>query len=115
MTACPIGEEQVAATYIPNWLGSRGIVELPEGRTFLWNEGDSCGDQYRFKAIDGTSLVAIEPDFCRPEESCVFEMQATVEISPRGYALSELPLLVLMGWYVIVTRKEDVALAAPPF
>jgi len=42
----------------------------------------------------------------------LFKTQARVEIDLRGRALPELPLLVLLGWYLIVLQQEDAAAAA---
>jgi hypothetical protein len=44
--------------------------------------------------------------------SDLFKTQALVEIEPQVYALAELSLLVLLGWYLVILHQDDVAAAS---
>jgi hypothetical protein len=57
-------------------------------------------------------LVSFESGLGQSKLADLFKTQARVEIDLRGRALPELPLLVLLGWYLIVLQKEDAAAVA---
>jgi hypothetical protein len=65
-----------------------------------------------FTASDGTPLVALKEGSEKGKLSDIFKLQSMVEIRPAARDLAELPLLTLLGWYLMVLRQEDTAAAA---
>ncbi len=44
--------------------------------------------------------------------SDLFKTQALVEVESQAYALAELSLLVLLGWYLVILHQDDIAAAS---
>jgi hypothetical protein len=104
ITVRVIGSDTNVAVFRPRWLGG-GTLELPDGRAFglssanfwqsewVWQEKDQ--QLIRFKGRHG-----------------FLKANGAVEIQPAAASLAELPLLVLLGWYLILLHAEDAAAAS---
>ena len=106
------GEEVNLAIYTPRWTGREGTLEFPDGRVFGWVQANFWATKYQITDTAGYSLVSFESGAEKSRLSDVFKTQARVETGPRGRALPELPLLVLLGWYLIILQKQDAAAVA---
>ncbi|OHB89402.1 MAG: hypothetical protein A3E19_01460 [Planctomycetes bacterium RIFCSPHIGHO2_12_FULL_52_36] len=71
----------------------RGVLEFPNGRNFSWDVSDSRRLEYAFTDADNRPLL----NFTRR-----FLAHANVEIDPDAFSVPELPLLVLLGCYLVV-------------
>jgi len=85
------------------WSGG-GTLELPDGRKFpattnLWKIN------LEFKTEAGETLV-------RFKTSGLVHLSATVEIQPDAAVLSELPWVIMFGWYLTVMLYMDTASVA---
>ncbi|KPL23063.1 MAG: hypothetical protein AMJ93_05565 [Anaerolineae bacterium SM23_84] len=105
------GSELDLAVFWPRWLGD-GSLEFAYRRTFRWQATDFWGTHWCFTDADGTPLVAFKPGAEKARLSDLFKNQAMVEIHPQGRDARELPILVLLGWYLMILRQEDAAAAA---
>lgn len=103
VTVRAAGSDQDLAVFNPRWLGG-GTVELSQGRTIqlgaanLWQSEWVWQDQLpliRFKGPHG-----------------LIKASGAVEIQPDAAQLDELPLLVLLGWYLILLFSDDAAAAS---
>ena len=56
--------------------------------------------------------MSFKPGAEKAKLSELFKNQAVVEVRLEGQAVRELPLLVLLGWYLIILRQDDSAAAA---
>lgn len=105
------GAEDDLAIYYPRWQGD-GTLEFADGRVFRWESINFWGTQWSFFDSSGEPLVTFKPGADKFRLSDLFKTQAFVEISSRGYALAEAPLLALLGWYLMILRNDDTAAVA---
>jgi hypothetical protein len=111
VTVREAGSEIDLATFWPRWLGD-GTLEFAYGRSFRWQSTNFWGTHWCFTDASGTPLVAFAPGAGEAKLSDLFKRQAMVQVHPEGRAVRELPLLVLLGWYLIVLHQDDAAAAA---
>ena len=112
VTVRKAGEEATLAIYTPRWTGREGTLEFPGRRVFNWMQSSFWATKHEITDAAGNPLVSFESGTAKPRLSDIFKTQARVEIDQRGRALPELPLLVLLGWYLIVLQKQDAAAVA---
>jgi hypothetical protein len=98
------GSDDDAAVFTPRWAGGGALV-LKEGRTlqlvaanlwqseWVWNEGKSR----LMRFTGGQGLI---------------KAKGAVAIQAEASQLKELPLLVLLGWYLILLFSDDAAAAS---
>ena len=98
------GSDADIATFLPHWAGG-GTLELNDGRTvrlgsanfwqseWVWQEKDQ--PLIRFKGRHG-----------------IVKAKGAAEILPAAAGLPEVPLLILLGWYLILLHAEDSAAAS---
>lgn len=89
-----------------NWSGG-GTLELPDGRklratTNMWQTN------LEFKTEAGETIVGFRV-------GGLVHLSAKVEIQPHAAAMSELPWVVMFGWYVAVMMYMDSASTAGSF
>ena len=108
VTVREVGAEANLAIYQPKFWGD-GSLEFPDGRVFHWKSTNFWGTQWGFADSGENLLFALKPGVDKPKLSDLFKTQAIVEIDPRGRALAELPLLVLLGWYLMILHQDDAA------
>ena len=112
VTVRKAGQEADLAVYTPRWTGREGTLEFPDGRVFGWVQANFWATKFQITDAAGYSLVSFESGAEKSRLSDIFKTQARVEIGRRGRALPELPLLVLLGWYLIILQKQDAAAVA---
>ena len=112
VTVRKAGEEASLAIYTPRWTGREGTLEFPDGRVFGWVQANFWATKFQITDAAGYSWVSFESGAEKSRLSDIFKTQARVEIDLRGRALSELPLLVLLGWYLVILQKQDAAVVA---
>lgn len=98
------GSDMDIATFRPHWAGG-GTLEFPDGRTVrlttanLWQTEWAWQDKdqplIRFKGRHG-----------------IVKAKGAAEIEPAAASSPDMPLLVLLGWYLILLHAEDSAAAA---
>jgi hypothetical protein len=111
VTVRKAGEEVNLAVYTPRWTGREGALEFPDGRVFSWKQTNFWAARYQITDAVGNLLASFQSGIDKSKLSDIFKTQARVEIDLRGRALPELPLLVLLGWYLIVLQENDAAAA----
>jgi hypothetical protein len=96
-----------------NWDGS-GILEF-QGRNFggtkyRWKRVNYWHTEYTFARINGDNndnnndnqvLLYFKPEFK------LAKLEGTVDISQEALSLSEISLLVVLGWYLLVLVGDD--------
>jgi hypothetical protein len=86
------------------WGGGQFL--LPNGRSYRWKMTSFWGSRWAFLDNSDRPFVSLRP------RNRVFRTGADVEIAPGALALPELPLLVLLGWYLLLRIRQDSAAAA---
>jgi hypothetical protein len=101
VTVREAGTEATVAVYRPRWLGD-GSVQFPDGRVYCWRPSDFRATQWCFHDEGGHPLLSFQ---------CGVE-QAGLEVHRTGQARPELPLLMTLGWYLLLLRKRETSAAA---
>lgn len=81
-----------------------GTLSFPDGRAFVWKKPKKLTTERVWVDSAATVLVRVRPTAWHPT--------AAVTIQPEAAALPELPLLVLLGQYLIVLASQDAAAAS---
>jgi hypothetical protein len=103
------GEETDLALYRARWTGTEGILEFPDRRTYMWKAANFWATQFGFHRADGGPLVTFSSGSGEGGLSNLFKSQARVEMPPAARKAEEVPLLVVLGWYLMVLQREDAA------
>ena len=98
------GSDQDVAVFRNNTWASGGSLELPDGRIF---RASSNFWQTRYEIMDGDS-----PLLTFSRIGGAFHLSSDVTIHDSAKRLSELPWLVMLGWYLTVMLHRDAAVAA---
>lgn len=101
LTIRACNEDTDIAVFRNNTWSGGGTLELPGGRkllatTNLWQTN------LEFKTESGETLL-------RFKSGGLIHLSASVELQPEAVGLAELPLLVMLGWYLIVMLHTDSA------
>jgi hypothetical protein len=102
------GQEADLAVYQPKVWGSEGELQFAGGRSSGWRSANFWATQYAFLDSVGRALVTFKPGAEDKKWSDVFKFQALVEIDPSAHGLEELPLLLALGWYLMILHHGDV-------
>jgi hypothetical protein len=98
------------AVYRSGWpWTSKGCLEFADGRVFRWERANFWGSRYKLSDADGNHLVEYRLRDI-DKLSNLFKRRAFVEIYPQAYGLTELPLLVSLGWYLMTLRLRGISI-----
>ena len=98
------GEEADIATFTNNTWSGGGTLEFTGGAKLLATTS-FWQTKLRFTTESGSPLVQFNT-------GGMIHLNATVEIDPAAEHLGELPLIVLLGWYLVVMMHNDAAASA---
>ena len=104
-------EELDIAVYRPRWTGADGIVVLDNGRKYHWKTANFWATEYVFLDQEGTIPLRFHQGIEEAKLADVFKIQARVEVDSQMVGNPDLPLLVLLGFYLIILQQEDSAAA----
>ena len=93
------------AVYHPDWIGN-GRVELPGGKAWRWKCLGFWRSRYGFVDEAEQPIVEFHANTLKVPPS------AEVVIAHGGLKLPELPLLVVLGWYVTILTFDDMVTIA---
>ena len=100
-----VGTEREPAVFQSGFCGG-GQLLLPDGRSYRWKMTSFWGSRWAFLDNSDRPLVSIRP------RNRVFRTGSEVEIAPGALRMPELPVLVLLGWYLLLRINQDSAAAA---
>lgn len=98
------GEETDIATFTNSTWSGGGTLELTGGTKILATTS-FWRTKLEFTTESGSALV-------RFHTGGMIHLNATVEIDPAAAELKDLPLIVLLGWYLVVMMHNDAAASA---
>ena len=96
----PGEQEETVATFAHRG----GTLSFPDGRTFLWKKPKRWTNERIWMDSATAERVRFHPG--------AWESTVTVTSQPESASLPELPLLVLLGQYLIVLASQDAAAAS---
>ena len=128
VTARPVGSERDVATFKPEWTGG-GTLTTDGGRSFRWASTGFWRQQWSWRDADDAPLVQFQdrsglksearvtlspvaaalPEVAQVDD--LYRPVAREALGPPSVALPELPLLVTLGWYLLVLAAQDTAAA----
>jgi len=103
VTVRPVGSDANVAEFRPH-LGGGGELSTTNGTTFHLGASNFWHSEWQWRRAD-EQLVAFRP------RSGALKTEGSVVVAPAAVQLAELPLLVLLGWYLILLEARDVAVA----
>ena len=101
------GQEADLAVFRPKGWGVEGELRFAGGRSYGWKAANFWSTKYVFLDGSGKALVTFKSGAEESKWSDLFKCQALVEIDPSANELEELPLLVSVGWYLMILDQED--------
>jgi len=101
------GQEMDLAVFEPKGWRSEGELQFAGGRIYAWKLANFWATKFSFVDSAGKTLVAFKPGTEESKWSDLLKFQALVEIDPSASRLEELPLLVSVGWYLMILHHED--------
>lgn len=108
VTARLSGQPDDIAVFTPNWLGE-GWIEIVGGRRYFWKSANFWASRFVINAEDGTTIISYKEGVEHPRFADWFKTQAGVYVEYPARGISETPLLILLGWYLIILQQEDAA------
>ena len=112
VTVRPSGQEVDLAVYRPKGWGSEGELQFVGGHSYGWKPANFWATRYAFVDDAERAVVTFKPGAEEGKWSDLFKYQALVEIDPSVYDREELPILVSLGWYLMILHHDDSAGAA---
>jgi hypothetical protein len=92
------------AVFRPGWSGA-GTLDLSPSRQIQWKSASFWRSSWDWQEADGRPLVHFK------SRHKWTKMEAEMVIEPPATELAELPLLVTLGWYLLVLLAQDSAAA----
>jgi hypothetical protein len=104
VTVRAMDKETDLAVFQPGWLGD-GHVDFPNGKQWSWKCLGFWRARYGFVSDDGTPLIEYHANTFKMPPS------AGVVVAQSALGLAELPLLMVLGWYVTILAFDDMTVA----
>lgn len=104
-------QETDLAVFQPKGWGVEGELLFAGGPSYGWKPTNFWAVRYNFVDRAGKILVTFKPGVEDSKWSDIFKFQALVEIDPSASRLEDLPLLVSLGWYLMILHHEDTSSA----
>ena len=100
-------DQRNVAVYFNNTWSQGGTLELPDGRKYQANS-NFWHSQFEFTDMQENPIL-------RFTNIGGFKLHAQLEILPLGKDLTEIPWMVLLGWYLAVMTSRDGEMVAAMF
>ncbi len=65
------------------------------------------GSAWAFTGMQGEVVYTMKPGSEEKKLSDLLKSQALVEIDPQAFELAGLPLLLMLGWYLMIMHQEE--------
>jgi hypothetical protein len=102
VTARAAGSDVDIATFEAAWNGG-GTLALEDAEYVRWAAGNFWQSQWAWLDADGAPLVSFH------NRQHLLKSGARVDLAPSAASRPDLPLLVTLGWYLLVLHAQDVA------
>lgn len=101
------GEENDIAAFKPNLMATTGVLEFSNGKKYQWHAANFWDTKFEFKNAEGETVVTFRSGVDDPKFKDWFKTQARVEIAENNNNLTELSIIILLGWYLIIVLQMD--------
>jgi hypothetical protein len=82
-------------------LKGQGHLIFTDGRKFHWDSTDFWNNVWEFSSAEGERLVKFVP------EQGLFKIGARIVLEESALEYKELPLLIVTGWYLLVSMSQE--------
>ena len=96
----------------PNWTGTESKLQFSSGEVYLWKVANFWATRYSLSNGDGIELVTYRSGSDEKKINNLFKNQAQAHIALEAWQVVELPLIVLLGWYLVLMQQDDSAAVA---
>jgi hypothetical protein len=103
VTVRVLGSDADVAVFRPHWAGG-GTLELADGRTTLLRSANFWQSEWVWQEKD-------QPLILFKGRHGLVKARGAVEILPGAAGRPDVPLLVLLGWYLILLHADDASAA----
>lgn len=97
-----IGTGESPATFIYELL--KGRLDFDDGRTYIWRSSNWWGTKWAWTTEEGVPLIGFEVQG-------MFKQKGLIHVDNRTFSLDKPPLLLFLGWYLIMLYYQDAAAA----
>jgi hypothetical protein len=94
--------EKDIAIFQPNWTGA-GTLELQTGDRFRWQSSGFWNPTWSFADSTFIPIVSFKAD------NALWKENAKVEFGTKAQQCPSLPILLCLGWYLMLLYSEDVS------
>ena len=101
------GSESDLAVYSPRWSGTAGEIRFTTGEQYQWRVDNFWASKYVLSGDDGLVMITYLSGSRDRKLSNIFKQQAQVVIASEAWQLSYLPILISLGWYLVILHIED--------
>lgn len=99
------GADLLTPTLSRRWTGS-ATLSFPDGHSYLWKRSGFWGIKRAWTTPEGTPMLGFKTKYG------LLKTGGEVAIAPFAASLPELPLLMTLGFYLMVTEMRDAAATA---
>lgn len=94
------------AVYAPRWTGTAGEIRVPGFPAYKWLEEGAFSSTVELRDPEGLMLrYSSDSDH---KTGGVLRTEARVDIEPRAMKDTNLPMLLMLGWYLLILHNEDI-------
>ena len=106
VTVREAGREDDIAVFWPRLWGG-GWLDYPTGKRFQWRSMNFWGSSWGFTGMQGEPVFTMKPGSQEAKLADLLKTQALVDIDAHAYDVTELPLLLVLGWYLMIMQQEE--------
>lgn len=99
------GNENDLASFVNNTWSNGGTLEFPDGRRYK-ADSNFWMTRYTFSSEQDVPLITFE------KISGILHLSSNVTVHEAARHLTELPVMVMLGWYLTIMMHQDSAAAA---
>ena len=107
ITARTEGAEEDVATYHPRWTGSSGEFHFPGGRNYFLKTANFWATRHEVSDAGGRIVITLQRGVEDSHLTDMFKSQARMDIDVSMRDNPDLPVLVLMLWYILILQQSD--------
>lgn len=79
-------------------------LEFPDGREYHWRS-NFWGSKYTWVTLNGDPIIGFQT-------GGMFRMNGDIHMDPEVADMKTLPLMIFLGWYLILLARQDAAAAS---
>ncbi len=100
------GKKGDLAEYSPRWTGTAGEIRVPGFAAYKWLEEGAFSSTVELRDAEGLMLRYSSDS--EHKTNGVLRTEARVDIEPRALKDTNLPMLLMLGWYLLILHNEDI-------